>query len=134
MFGFIKDKLKKLYEQVTSKVSALFNRTTFDEDFLSELKSLLIAADVGVTTSEGLIKELRSKIAGLQSKEAAEVKKIFEELLIAQLIIKDDFNQIPPVVLMVGINGSGKTTFLAKLAHICKMQGKRVLLVAGDTF
>ena len=63
MFSFIKDKLKKIYDQVTSQVSALFNRAVFDESFFQELKTLLIAADVGVVTTEELIKQLRNEIA-----------------------------------------------------------------------
>lgn len=134
MFGFIKDKLKKIYDQVSSQVSALFNRTQFDESFLLELKTLLIAADVGVATTDGLIASLRTEIAKLTVQDAPAVKKIFEELLVARLINADDQASLPEVVLMVGVNGSGKTTFLAKLAYAAQSKGKKVLLVAGDTF
>jgi fused signal recognition particle receptor len=134
MFSFIKNQLKKIYDQVTSKVSALFNRSNFDESFLQELKVLLIAADVGVSTTDDLIKKLRSEIVSLKTQDAAEIKKIFENLLVERLAIDVSPEAMPEVLLMVGVNGSGKTTFLAKLAHACRKAGKRVLLVAGDTF
>lgn len=134
MFGFIKDKLKKIYDQVTSKISSLFNRTTFDESFLQELKTILITADVGVTTSNELINELRAELTKLQEIDATAVKNIFEKLLIQKISFPGEINPLPPVLLMVGVNGSGKTTFLAKLANSAKKSGKKVLLVAGDTF
>jgi fused signal recognition particle receptor len=134
MFSFIKNKLKKMYDQVTSQVSALFNRTHFDDSFLQELHTLLISADVGVATTETIIKELRLEIAGLKTQEAAVIKNIFEQLLIEQLANTAQSTVDPAVLLMVGVNGSGKTTFLAKLAHAYQKKGKRVLLVAGDTF
>lgn len=134
MFGFIKNSLKKIYDQVTSKVSALFNRSSFDESFLQELKTLLIAADVGMTTTEELITSLRAQIASLKTPDAATVKNIFEEMLTAKLTSLPEPAALPQVLLMVGVNGSGKTTFLAKMAYLVHQQGKRVLLVAGDTF
>lgn len=134
MFGFIKDKLKKIYDQVTSKIGALFNRSHFDESFLQELKTLLISADVGVATTDELIASLRTQLASLNNPAPEEVKKRFEELLIARLSSVSQPEVMPKVVLMVGVNGSGKTTFLAKLAYAARRSGKRVLLVAGDTF
>lgn len=134
MFGFIKDKLKKIYEQVSSKVGALFNRGNFDESFLLELKTLLIASDVGVATTDALIGALRTEIAKLSVQDASSVKKVFEDLLVARLIDTTELEVLPKVLLMVGVNGSGKTTFLAKLAHAASRSGKKVLLVAGDTF
>lgn len=134
MFGFIKNSLKKIYDQVTSKVSALFNRNNFDESFLQELQTLLIAADVGVATTEELIVKLRTEIASLKNPSASAVKDIFETMLIAKLTNISDSEAMPQILLMVGVNGSGKTTFLAKIANLMNQQGKRVLLVAGDTF
>lgn len=134
MFGFIKNSLKKIYDQVTSKVSALFNRNNFDESFLQELKTLLIAADVGVTTTEELITKLRIEIASLKNPNALTVKDIFETMLIDKLTNLPEPDATPQILLMVGVNGSGKTTFLAKIANLLHQKGKRVLLVAGDTF
>lgn len=134
MFSFIKNQLKKIYEQVTAKVTTIFNRTNFDEAFLVELRTLLIAADVGVTTSEEIIKDLRGEIANMKSNDPSLVKKSFENLLINRLSDLKEADAIPEILLMVGVNGSGKTTFLAKLAHDRAKAGKKVLLVAGDTF
>jgi fused signal recognition particle receptor len=134
MFSFIKDKLKKIYDQVASKVSMLFNRAIFDESFFQELKTVLIGADVGVATSEALIKQLGVEIANLKNNSVETVKHAFEELLIERLVLPKKLDPMPRVLLMVGVNGSGKTTFVAKLAHAYRAAGKKVLLVAGDTF
>lgn len=134
MFSFIKDKLKKIYDQVASNVSRLFNRAIFDESFFQELKTVLIGADVGVATTEELIKQLRVEIAKLKTNHVETVKHAFEELLIERLVLPEKLEPMPRVLLMVGVNGSGKTTFVAKLAHQYRAAGKKVLLVAGDTF
>lgn len=135
MFGFIKEKLKKIYDQVTSKIGGIFsNRTNFDESFLQELREVLLGADVGVTATEKTVQLLRNKIATLKTSNAVEIKQVFEDLLVQQLNVGINPDRAPKILLMVGVNGTGKTTFLAKLAKRLSKDGKRVLLVAGDTF
>ena len=134
MFGFIKKKLRKIYEQVTVKIHALFSRGNFDEAFFNELRDLLLEADVGFATTESIIKDLRSAVTRQGLSDSAAVKQALENVLVAKLLPDKERPALPSVLLMVGINGSGKTTFLAKLAHACRAQNKKVLLVGGDTF
>lgn len=135
MFSFIKDKIAKVYNQFTRTALALFSRSTIDEPFIEELYQLLISADTGVATTNALIKTLREEAAAHRITTPAQVKALLEQNLIAQLEkVPTPTTTLPEVILMVGINGSGKTTCTAKLAAHLKNQGKKVLLVAGDTF
>lgn len=154
MFGFIKDKIKKVYSTFTSQISNIFSRNKIDEQLLKELSVLLISADTGAKTTDAIIAQLRNDIRSTKIKDIADVKTALEQLLLAQLLSSQSSTQqtqtshdtnakisthktvnlLPKITLLVGINGSGKTTFSAKLANIMRQQGKRVILVAGDTF
>jgi len=137
MFGFIKKKITKIYDQFTSKISSIFSRHQLDEEFLSELKKLLIVADTGVKTTEKIIEKLTNDIRDKKITNLQEAKVELESLLFAQLeqsCKKEVLDFSPKILLMVGVNGSGKTTFVSKLAYKMKADGKKVLLVAGDTF
>jgi len=128
VFSFIKEKLSKIYNQFTSKLSALLGRTTLDEQTLKDLEILLLSADTGVQTTRAIIKRLQ---------EMADGRSLHEVL---RVILMDELQKAPAyaydaqVMLLVGINGSGKTTFAGKLAHHYAQKGKKVLLVAADTF
>jgi fused signal recognition particle receptor len=129
MFGFLKNKLAKIYESVTSKISGIFSKNNIDEDTLSELQDILIKSDLGAATSKNIIKKLReSKISNGQELQT-ELQKILLNILQAKV-----YQENTQVYLMVGINGSGKTTFVSKLANRFVKQNKKVLLVAADTF
>jgi len=134
MFGFIKDKIKKIYTSVTQQVSSLFSRGSLDEEFLKELSRVLIMADTGVKTTDRIINKLRDDIKNASITTLEQAKTELEKLLIELLKSTPVSDQLPRVMLMVGVNGSGKTTFIAKLANLMKKQGKRVLVIAGDTF
>jgi fused signal recognition particle receptor len=134
MFSFIKNKLQKIFSTVTSKLGSFFSRTTIDEAALKELEILLISSDVGVATTRSIIAALRKQI-GTGIIDGAQLKKYMHTILL------DILNQhkspdlsTEQVFLFVGINGSGKTTTVGKLAYQYKQQGKKVLLVAADTF
>lgn len=132
MFGFLKEKLTKVYDTVTKKLSALFARGTVDEAWLQELKRVLLGADAGRTVTTKIIEQMRTamqreELSGEQAH--AELQNILRDLLPPVAT-----NPSPTVLLMVGINGSGKTTFVGKLANKLVSEGKKVLLVAGDTF
>lgn len=133
MFSFIKNALQKIYTQVTSKLQALFGRATLDEATLKELELLLISADMGVATTRLIIDSLKQQFQQGTLKEGDDLKKALEQEL---LKILNGSHQAPecPIYLLVGINGSGKTTFAGKLAHQLTKQGKKVLMVAADTF
>lgn len=149
MFGFIKDKIKKVYNTFTNQISTIFSRNKLDEQLLQELSVLLISADTGAKTTNNIIAQLKSDIGSSKIKDINEVKTELEKLLLSQLSLPQlSLSQtsdakstlpktsifLPKITLLVGINGSGKTTFSAKLANIMHQQGKRVILVAGDTF
>lgn len=131
MFSFIKEKLHNIYTGFTSKLSAFFGRTTIDEATLHELELLLISADTGVSTTRAIINQVKHA----KPAEGAALRTVLEPILIAILQKAGTYNStLSPIYLLVGINGSGKTTSIGKLAHQLRTQGKKVLLVAADTF
>jgi len=133
MLGFIKSKLKKIYDSVTTKLHFLFSRETIDQDALKELERILIAADAGVQTTKKVMAELQKKFERGEITQGQDLKQALEELLLETLSTKKH-KPVSELFLLVGINGSGKTTFAAKLANHLKQQGKKPLLVAADTF
>lgn len=128
MFSFIKEKLSKIYNQFTSKLSSLLGRNTLDQQTIKDLEILLLSADTGVQATRAIIKRLQTEADG---------QPLYALL---RLILLDELKHAPvyqpnaQVFLLVGINGSGKTTFVGKLAHYYAQKGKKVLLVAADTF
>lgn len=132
MFGFLKKNLNKIYSAVTSKFGAIFGKK-IDSDSLQELKKVLISADTGVKTTNLIISELEKLYKSGNIKEGSDLKKELKKLLKQYLSLNfSAYNS--DVFLMLGINGSGKTTFCGKLANSYSNQGKKVLLVAADTF
>lgn len=135
MFNFIKSSLQKIYSSITSSLSSLFSRTTIDEKTLKELEILLLSADTGVKTTRTIMDLLTKTHQAGQITQGSQLRSELENTLISILKKPRTTSFQPPMVfLLVGINGSGKTTFAAKLAHYWQQQGKKVLLVAGDTF
>lgn len=134
MFSFIKDKLQKIFSTVTSKLGSFFSRTIIDEAALKELEILLISSDVGVSTTRSIIAALRKQI-GAGIIDGAQLKQIMHTVL-RDILIQYSMPDIDKqqIFLFVGINGSGKTTSIGKFAHKYTQQGKKVLLVAADTF
>ena len=123
------DKIKKL-----NIFSGLFS---IDEDFFEELEEALILSDMGVDTSTEAVDTLRERVKANKIKDTEEVKACLREILVETLDVGDpalDLTDKPAVLLMIGVNGVGKTTTSGKLAHQLKQAGNRVLLAAGDTF
>lgn len=131
MFGFIKRVLQKIYTGVSTRLASIFSRTTIDKDTLKELEKILIEADTGMPFTREVIKKIEGSLDG--SLDGTGVKKIVREELCA-LLDKNRYTGDSNIYLLIGINGSGKTTAAGKLAYTLKKEGKRVLLVAGDTF
>lgn len=117
---------------MTSRVAILFGYKTIDEAVLRELEAILLSADTGVKTTKKIMAHLRHQWESGTIKAGADLKKALEQELIALLPQLDLTEQ--SIVMVVGVNGSGKTTFVGKLANYYKQQGKRVLLVGADTF
>lgn len=134
MFGFIKEKIKKVYTTFTAQVTSIFSRGELDQVFLKELSTLLIAADTGVKTTNAIIQALSRDIQQKKVTTLEEAKRALEALLTAQLEQHKAPGPMPRILLLVGVNGSGKTTFIAKYTAKLVSDGKKVLVVAGDTF
>ena len=110
---------------------------TIDDDFYDELEESLILADLGATVAHDAVKKLRDVVYQKSIQRGDDVKQALREILIEKLNVGDtalDLSTQPSVVLVIGVNGVGKTTSIGKLAHRLKGEGKRVLLCAADTF
>ena len=142
MFKSFRDKIKKGLEKTRaslgSKVDMVFKMfKKVDEDLYEELEEALIMADVGVDTSLYIISELRKKVKEKKITEAEDVKGEIEEI-ISEILCRNDnalaMETSPSVIMVIGVNGVGKTTSIGKLAARLKSQGKKVILGAADTF
>ncbi len=142
MFNFLKEKLTKVYAHFSSKVQALFNQNRIDKATLNELYKLLISADVGVKPSQAILKNLEVALKEGKLESGSDMKSLLETQLIelltkaspSDLTLRPSSSSTKNIILLVGINGSGKTTCAGKLAYTYIKQGKRVVLVAADTF
>lgn len=136
-FNKIAEGLKKTRDSMMGKVDALLNSfTKIDEEFFEELEENLIMADVGAVTSARICESLRKKVKEKGISDAFQVKEALKEI-IAEMLEGDselDLSTTPTVVLVIGVNGVGKTTTIGKLANNLKNDGKKVLLAAADTF
>jgi fused signal recognition particle receptor len=128
--GFF-DKLKK----ITSNLFSSFSEA--DETFFEELEETLILADLGLETAVDAVEKLRTRVRKEKLRDQEEVRQALRDILVEMIEVGDtamDLSTTPTVVLIIGVNGVGKTTSIGKIAHSLKKQGKRVLLCAGDTF
>ena len=128
--GFF-DKLKK----ITANIFSGF--TEADESFFEELEETLILADMGVETSTEAVEQLRTRCRKEKLRSQEEVREALRDILADMITVDNSGLNIatkPSVVLIIGVNGVGKTTSIGKLGHQLKAQGKRVLFCAGDTF
>ena len=136
-FNKIAEGLKKTRDSMMEKVDALLNSfTKIDEDFFDELEESLIMADVGAVTSARICENLRKKVKEEGLSDPAAVKGALKEI-IAQMLEGDEALNLstkPSIILVIGVNGVGKTTTIGKLAHNLHEDGKKVLLAAADTF
>ena len=138
LFDRLKQGLTKAKQGITDRIDDVLKAyTRVDEELLEELEEILITADVGVNTTMDIIDSLRDKIKqkGITNPMDVreELKNIVEEILTNENSTLDVSNS-PTIILMVGVNGVGKTTTIGKLANRYKKEGKKVLLAAGDTF
>ena len=110
---------------------------TIDDEFYDELEDSLIMADLGATVAHDAVKKLRDVVYQKSIQRGDDVKQALRDILIEKLNVGDttlDLSTKPSVVLVIGVNGVGKTTSIGKIAHRLKGEGKRVLLCAADTF
>ena len=139
MFSSFKQKFQKIYNTFTNKAKTLFGYEVVDEKVLQELEKLLIESDAGVTTTRSIIKQLKQEVMDGTIKKGTDLKNALAQKLkgllkSASTPVRGEHVEPCSIYLLVGINGSGKTTCAGKLAYQFKQQGKKVLLVAADTF
>ena len=132
------DHKKTLFGKLSQRVSdALMMRPTIDEDFFEELEEILITSDIGMETTMKIVDTLRTEVQSNNMTKPS-VIKIRLGKIIADMVDKGDRQKLcddmPLIILMIGINGGGKTTSIGKLAHRLKNEGKTVMLAAADTF
>lgn len=135
--NLFKKGLQKSKTSWFDKVKGLFDRPTFDESIWGELEEILIAADVGMGTTEKLITRVRQQVKDEKLKDSDGVRIALKEAMVALLKIEAPpiiVPHLPKITLVVGVNGGGKTTSIGKLAHARQSEGCKVLLVAADTF
>ena len=138
-FNRLKESLTKTRESFVEKIDQVVTgRKGIDEELYEELEEVLIQADVGVNTAMTLVERVRKGVKARNVQEAHRLKDIFQEeleYLMGEKISPIQLNtEGTTVIMVVGVNGVGKTTTIGKLAHNYKEQGKKVLLAAGDTF
>ena len=137
IFDKIKEGLKKTRNNITQKIDSIVKSfTKIDEEFFEELEEILISSDVGVKTSELICENLKSEVKKRGEKDPEKIKKILAEV-VENMINGENELHIqgnPSVILVVGVNGVGKTTSIGKLASMLRNEGKSVVLAAGDTF
>ena len=137
-FGKLLNGLTKTRDNLKSGIDSLFNGfSEIDEDFYEELEEILIMADIGVNTTEKIIENLRDKVKEQKIKESAVCRQLLIDSIKEQMRIDEtayDFEKERCVVLLIGVNGVGKTTSVGKLAGQFKAQGKKVIVAAADTF
>ncbi len=136
-FHKLKNGLKKTKDSIFNQVDFLLKKMTrADEDLLEELEELMIMADTGVASAEEIIIRLRDRIKSERINDSAkirdELKKILVDMIGAGEPLRLDTK--PSVILVIGVNGVGKTTSVAKLAGLLKRQNKSVIIAAADTF
>ena len=137
LFSKIKEGLKKTRNAVMGQIdSMLKNFTRIDEDLFEELEELLVMGDVGVPTAQRICEELRVRVRENGVKDPSMIHGMLQEIITEMLSGGEelDISTKPSIILVIGVNGVGKTTTIGKLAKQLSDQGKRVLLAAADTF
>ena len=134
--GFF-DKIKQGLSRTASSISSVFTASELDDDFFDELEESLILADLGVETTDKAVTQLRALVKERHLKTADEAREALREVLVQMLNVGSPHLALetkPSVVLVIGVNGVGKTTTIGKIANQLRSEGKKVLLCAGDTF
>ncbi len=135
-FQKLKAGLSKTKEGMLKNLDGLFGGHKIEEDFYEELEEILIMSDVGAAVSGKIVSQLRAKVKETGCRDTAEAKELLKEIIV-QMMQGDeelDLSTQPSVILVIGVNGVGKTTTIGKMAHDLTKKGKKVLLGAADTF
>lgn len=137
-FGRLVEGLTKTRDNIVSGMDSIFSGfSAIDEDFYEELEETLIMGDLGIQTTMSIMEELRRRVKEEHIKEPSECRKLLVDSIKAQMDLGEnayEFENRTSVVLVIGVNGVGKTTSVGKLAGQLKDDGKKVILAAADTF
>ena len=137
-FDKLKSGLEKTKKNFSDNLNSIFAAfTKVDEELFEELEEVLIMSDVGVETTEEILDNLRDEVKKGRIQDTAGIKELLIENISEILVSKDNTMKLtttPSIIIVVGVNGVGKTTSIGKMAHYYKSMGKKVLLAAGDTF
>ncbi len=129
--------LSKTRDSISSSFESIFSRSEIDEDFYDELEETLVMADLGYETTSDIIDNLKEQVKKQHIKDVAACRELIINIIRSQMIVDDsayDFESKKSVVLVIGVNGVGKTTTIGKLAAQYKAKSKKVLVAAADTF
>ncbi|MBS6953579.1 MAG: signal recognition particle-docking protein FtsY [Enterocloster asparagiformis] len=137
-FGRLVEGLTKTRNNIVSGIDSIFSGfSAIDDDFYEEIEETLIMGDIGIQTTMSIVEDLRQKVKELHIKEPEECKELLINSIKAQMDLGEnayEFEHKKSVVLVIGVNGVGKTTSVGKLAGQLKDQGRKVILAAADTF
>lgn len=134
LYERMRNKLVKTKDNFKEKIENVMYMGSFDDDFFEELEETLILTDLGVDTSMKITEQLRVKMKETRSKNKEEVMGFLKEILMVMVHVEEKLRTTPMIMLVVGVNGVGKTTTIAKLASRYKSEGKKVMIAAADTF
>ena len=135
LFGKIRDGLKKTRDSVSAMVGGVIKSfDKIDEDFYEELEETLILCDIGVSATGRIMEELRQRVKDEKISEPSDIKELLISIITQMLSFDEKPLSYPVAMLIVGVNGVGKTTTIGKLAKQYKDKGKKVYIAAADTF
>jgi fused signal recognition particle receptor len=131
-----KDSLDRTRKASFGRIASFLGTSEIDDDTWDELEALLLQADLGVETTQSVLESLKKSVIAEGLTRSEELLKLIEQELLSRLTlpVEMDLSQRPTVILLVGVNGSGKTTTAAKLGKLFSLSGKKVLLAAADTY
>ena len=136
-FSRLKEGLSKTRNNIAESFNNLFKANELDDDFYDELEETLVMSDMGYDTTERIIEDLKKQVKEQHIKEVSACKELIINIIRDQMTVDDsayDFENKKTVILVIGVNGVGKTTSIGKLAAQYKSRGKKVLMAAADTF
>ena len=137
LFEKLKNGLTKTRENIARSFDNVFTPNEIDDDFYEELEEILIMSDIGVSTTEKILDELKDKVKAQHIKTTDNCRRVLMDSIIEQMTVPEDaydFEKGKAVILVIGVSGVGKTTSIGKLAANYKKEGKKVMMAAADTF
>ena len=136
-FKKLKEGLTKTRNNISAKIESVINSfTRIDEEFFETLEEILISGDIGIETSQKLCDDLRKEVKKRSVTDPFEIRELLKNIMVESLAGENELllSSKPSIILVLGVNGVGKTTTIGKLAHRLKNGGKKILLAAADTF